>query len=663
MAKSLAVGLVIGATLAGSFKTAIGDSVSGIGRLGNALDGASGQARRLAAEQERLAARKSALPAEIAAAEDAAGKAGTAHMSLARALGGLRPASAAAAEGLARAKAEAEAKAAAVQRLRGELGRAEAALTSNAKSVDALAKSQSLAKASTEAFGKAGAALAKLGAFGAGLGVMANQAIGFDGAMRDAAIVAGIAGREVDAYARAVKAAARAAKQDETEMVGAFGALLKAGVDKDLATASLEAIGAAAKATRQPVDAVAKIAGELMGKLGVAPEGLSDELSRLAKAGQEGGIGMAEIAQQFPALAAAAGDLKMSASEAISTFGSMLAAAKKSGGMDAGAAAGNLAQLFGKISSPELAQKLADQGVYINRVMRESLAKGGNPMEAVFAEIDKVLTNRRGHDEGKRDELLAQMFPEPEVKKLVKSIVKNADEVKAAKARIAEDGGQALADLKSKQANAADDIIYLGKAIAGLGSTIGGFLLPPLAAIARPIAAVVGWLQDFAESSPIATSVALTFGATLAAAAPVLGLIKWGVMGVTLALRAMTVAALMNPFVWIPIAIAGIVALVVHWEEAVALLVAGWEKVKKFGAWLGLGKVGDAAPSLSDGMANQAAVTADASPGLAAARASESKVEAVMKFENVPRGATVEEKTRSGQIDFGMDLGYAWPSP
>jgi TP901 family phage tail tape measure protein len=435
---------------------------------------------------------------------------------------------------------------------------------------------------------------------GSGIGKLVSVAGDFEHKLAQAGVTADLTAAQVAGLRDKIRGLAVPAETNQSmdQLLGAYTALVSAGLGHGQAVESLRALGRTATASGSNIEDLAKTAFQLVDTLGVAPENLSAELDRLAFAGKKGAFELKDMAQHFPALAAQAKELGLTGTEAVATLASALQMAKK-GAADPAEAANNMKNFLMKITSKEARQNFQKFGVDVTKTLKEAMEKGENPFEAVVRMIDKAL----GTDKNTRKNRLGELFGDMQVQQFLVPVLGNIKGLEQLTAEIKEAKGTVDADFKTMMATFKESTAGLGNAIGSLGESIGKSFLPILTGAATAITPLVQGLADLANKAP-ATTFALTgLAAGALAIGPALTGIRIGMALMSTSVIGNFVTAIragygvMTAFNLVLAAnpIGAVVAAVGLLVAAGTLLYDNWEPVSAFfkGLWEDLGKVWD----------------------------------------------------------------------
>lgn len=399
------------------------------------------------------------------------------------------------------------------------------------------------------------------------IGAAVSQASDFEHELKQAGITADMTNEQIAELKGQLRGLAvpERTNQSMQDLLKGFSALVSAGMNKDKASAMMEALGRTATAAQANVDDLAKTAFVLNDTLGVAPEGMGKALDQLAFAGKQGAFELKDMARYFPTLGSAAKGLGLQGTEAVTTLGAALQIAKK-GAADPSEAANNMKNFMAKIMAPETLKKFKEHGVDLVKVRDEAIAKGGNPFEAL---LEQVNTKTKG---GQID-LLGQFFGDMQVQDFLKPMLANMEEYKKLKADIAGASGTVDTDFARMMETNKELLKGFNSQLGKLGEAVGSALLPPFNMALRVITPVVTVLGDMANASPTTTAAIVAVGAAITLLPPALTL-------ATVAWRVLSASVMANP---IGLAV-GAIAI------GAGLIIDNWGAVKSFSStiWNGV---------------------------------------------------------------------------
>ncbi|MBF0168799.1 MAG: phage tail tape measure protein [Alphaproteobacteria bacterium] len=399
------------------------------------------------------------------------------------------------------------------------------------------------------------------------VGKLVNAAGDLEEGLMDAAITADMTDEAIGKLRKTLSDLSKTGQTNQSmnNLLVAFKSLTAAGLDVGRATESLYAIGRAATASGASIEDMSETAFVLINTLGVAPGDLSAELDRLAYAGKQGSFELRDMARSFPALGASVKFLGLKGTEAVATMGAALQIAKL-GAADPSQAANNMANFLNKIAAPETLQKFEEHGVNLKRVLADAMKNGENPMEAMLAQIDKML----GTDETKRMFRLGELFQDAQVQAFLRPMLSNMGEYKKLKDGIAASSGTIDADYGRKLGVANQKIKGFTEGLWQFGEAIGKSFIVPVGAAVTVLTPVLGLLTDFAGDNPVTTASITTLGAAIMILPAAL---KLASVAVTMFGNASKVAFIFNPIGLAIMAIGlGVLLLIDNWDRLKAAI-------------------------------------------------------------------------------------------
>lgn len=472
------------------------------------------------------------------------------------------------------------------------------------------------------------------------LGTAVSQAGDLEHRLLQVGIAADMTDQQIAALKESLRdlAVPERTNQSVDSLLKGFNALVLAGMDENKAGAMLESMGRTSTATQTNMEDLAKIAFVLNDALGVAPEDMGKALDKLVFAGKQGAFQLKDMVKFFPEMGASAKELGLQGSEAVASLGAAFQIAKKDAA-DPAEAASNMKSFLTKAADPRTAAKFSEQNININQVLKDAMAKGENPLEAMLTQIqamtqgDPVKLGKLFDDQKSLDFLKPMLADMAGYKRLKAEIAGSSGTVDKDFARMMETNKEILAGFN----------IQLGK----LSGAVGAALVPPFNAILQILTPVVTVLGDLANSAPATTAVIIALGGAVQMLPPIIAL-------ATAAWRTMNVAMLASPIGLAVAAIAVGAALLIDnwgtvksigeaisgvfdtawghvtatWDAGVAKIMAIWERVRgplaAFGKAMGwIAPDGNKAPEIGAAVAatNNAANDNMAPPGAALANA------------------------------------------
>jgi hypothetical protein len=343
--------------------------------------------------------------------------------------------------------------------------------------------------------------------------------------------------------------------------------------------------------------------------------------------------------------------------------------------------------------SPETIKNMAKQGVNITKLMADAMKSGQNPLEVYLKKLDSML----GTDQVKRKARLGSLFGDMQAQDFIRPMLERLDsfgkdkaEIMGAVGTIDEDYALMMSTFNKKAEGAAN-------AVGKLRDSIGKSLLPPLGAVLGLVTPVISGFAEWSDSSPGVTLALTSIGAALVVLPPILRTVAFASQFATIGFKGLGFAMAATP---IGAALMGIAL-------AAGLVYDNWNVVKFFfdnfftmveyraneivetfqrvgtsisdafgkakshlgfgeekpqpdqgaGRWAGMTRDGPGAPpSQSLGSATAGAQTAGAGPT--------GRVDLTVNLANLPRGSTVETKSRGAAIgEVDTHTGYQMAVP
>ena len=512
------ISFVIGAALAGAFKTAIGQAEGQLGRLGTAMESLQGRADKLAAFRKASADLDQAKIAWDAARQNLARLKtemdGTEKPS--RALQGAfaqaqRAADTAKQAFLEKGRVTREMRAAldqagiSVRNLAQEERRLGAALDQAKAKMEAMNHIAALRQERTRMIGDAMAAAVVPGTIIASMKQAAGVAGNFEHALMRFGNTAGFSQEQVEAVRQKILALSTTTNQAAPELLEGLGVLVGKGMDAGKAMATMEAIGRAATATGASMKDLSESVFSMAGTMKIDPSNMVKALDIVAQAGKAGGFEIANMAQHLPKLAAAAASVHMEGEKGIASMSAALQVALKGAGSP-DEAANNMNNFLSKMLSQDPVKNFDKFNVNIEDGLKNAMQAGLDPIEFMIEQIKEVA----GDDKF----VLSQLFGDMQVQQFVRPMMANFEEFKKIKAEALGATGVVDKDFERALTTANERFKGLGIAMSNFGEAIGRILLPPLGWIADKIGAVVRAATWLANAFPNLTGAVM--GATLA---------------------------------------------------------------------------------------------------------------------------------------------------
>ncbi|HWJ72411.1 MAG TPA: phage tail tape measure protein [Kaistia sp.] len=219
------------------------------------------------------------------------------------------------------------------------------------------------------------------------------QAAQWDSSLRNIGITAGLSGAALDRMIRSsggqYERLALQVGQSSADIAAGANTLIAAGMDTKRIDNLLPIIGRVSTAADAAFQDISKTAFALSDGLQVPADQMEGALASLVVAGKAGRFELADMAKFFPALTAQMANLGVTGREAVTTLAAGLQIAMK-GAADPAEAANNMKNFLAKLSSPEVKRNFEKMGVDLSGVMKDAVAKGINPIEAVIQKVSKL---------------------------------------------------------------------------------------------------------------------------------------------------------------------------------------------------------------------------------------------------------------------------------
>nr|WP_068436194.1 phage tail tape measure protein [Magnetospirillum sp. XM-1]CUW41144.1 conserved protein of unknown function \ len=479
----------------------------------------------------------------------------------------------------------------------------------------------------------------------------------------------------------------RQTNQSVKDLAKAYQALVSAGLENDKASTALRDVGRAATAATADIEDVAKMSFTLIDTLGIAPEGLGQELDRLAFAGKKGAFELKDMARYFPVLGAAAKEAGLTGSEGVATLGAALQMARKGAG-DSSEAANNMANFFQKMMSKETLKNMEKRGVNVMKLMADAMKKGENPVEVYLKQLDKMLGDGSTADGlVKRQARLADLFGDKQVQDFIRPMLARIPEYTKLKAEILKSSGTVDGDYARILSTFNEQSKAAANAVEALGNAIGRSLMPPLGAAMALATPVISWLADVADKSPGTTMAITGVGAAMMVLPPALRLVAFGFRAVGIAMTANPIGLAVSGIAlaagliydnWVPIQFLfeNFWTLAeARWQQFSGVIMDTWailstpirtmlaagEVMGKAisGKGFDIAPIGDALKKSTDAggrMLDRTGITTAAAAG---ADVANGKVEVSVNLSGLPKGSTVSTEASGAAIsDVDTTLGY-----
>jgi TP901 family phage tail tape measure protein len=260
--------------------------------------------------------------------------------------------------------------------------------------MDAMAKARAKLSAAQERQGKlAMGGGVSLGAGTAGLmagGKVMEGAGDFEHALAAYGLTAGQSGNELALVRDRMRELSEQVNVSSQEMLEGNSILVGKGLKPDDALAAMSTIGRAVTGTGAEMADMAALAFSVMDNLKVPQNELLKSFDIMAKAGDEGGFELKDMATYFPQLTASAQALGMSGTKAIGSMSAALQIATK-GAADPSEAANNMANFFKALTGKESVKNFEAKGIDIKAALQKGLMDGKDPIETMLKAVGQGI--------------------------------------------------------------------------------------------------------------------------------------------------------------------------------------------------------------------------------------------------------------------------------
>lgn len=380
--------------------------------------------------------------------------------------------------------------------------------------------------------------------------------------------------------------AARAANQLPDAMQGGVDTLAGFGLDPRQATAMMRPIGKAATAYKAEIADLAAAGFAVHDNLKVSIGDTSRVIDGMAAAGKAGAFEVKDMAQHMPALTAAYQGLGQKGVSASNDLAAALQIARKGAG-DSATAAGNLANVLQKVTSPATVKAFEKMGVDLPAALKRMYTEGKTPIEAIAELTNKTLKGDLSR--------MGYLFEDAQVQAGLRPLIQNMDEYRRIREEAGKAGGTTDRDFVERMRDSAERTKQLTVNAQTLGIQLGTVLLPTVNDLLGKAAAMAGRLGDWSQRHPALTkgivllAVALT---ALLGAAALLTLGYAAMMGPMALFGALSTATgmAMLPLLGTVLLMVAAVALLAYgayliydnWDGIVAWFGGLWTRIKAF---------------------------------------------------------------------------------
>jgi len=316
----------------------------------------------------------------------------------------------------------------------------------------------------------------------------------FESVLSEIGKTAGASEKEITKLAESLKQLSAPSKTNLAPTVLAEGVkdLVAQGLKLNDAVASMETLGKVAVATNSELTDVTKTGFQLQSALKIRPNELKQTFDALAFAGKAGAFELKDMAQFMPTIASAATSLGIRGKEGAVALAAMMQMVRKDA-PGAAEASTRLTDALLKMTAPETVKNFKKFGVDIEKVLKDAVAKGINPMDAAIKELIRVT--------GKDTFKLSQIFGDKEAKLALMALMKYKKEYEELKAAA---GGAAAAGTVQKDFEASlktfnGQLQTLQSSGELLALSLGRTLLPVLSRFIEELVPLANGIAEFVQ--------------------------------------------------------------------------------------------------------------------------------------------------------------------
>ncbi|MFV2950080.1 phage tail tape measure protein [Pseudomonas japonica] len=477
MANEVIVGLKIGAAISSTLHAAFGSAKSTVQQLGRATDG--------------LTARQQQMGAELAAA-------------LARGVNNLGR----------------------LRRQYDEVGRTIERLRATQERLNtSIARGTALRDARSELRGQAMETVGTAAALGAPIVQSMRTAIDFKDQTNDIAITGGFSVAEEQRLGEAMRSSALKWNQTQTDVAKGTGVLIAGGISnaKEL-EAYTPVMAKAATATRASMDDLGSVAIALNDNLGIGAAGLERSMNMLAFAGKSGQFELANMAKWLPQLTPQFAALGITGERAVAEIGASLQIARRGAGTN-DEAANNFKNFLSKLTAPETLKAFQKAGIDLEEAMRNLVAKGMSPAQAMVSILTKHLGTKAPaaatayqkaldiKDDKERQIALArldeafklgELFADQQVLSFIRPALANQKDLASIQqgSKDAADKGVLDSDWNKRMESPKEQLKQLRINLSDMGISIGNALIPALVEVTKAVVPVMQAFSTWASENP-----------------------------------------------------------------------------------------------------------------------------------------------------------------
>lgn len=380
--------------------------------------------------------------------------------------------------------------------------------------------------------------------------------------------------------------AARAANQMPDALQGGVDTLAGFGLDPRQAVAMMKPIGRAATAYKAEIADLATASFAAHDNLKVALGDTERMIDVMAAAGKAGAFEMRDMAQYFPQLTAAYQGLGQTGVKAGGDLAAALQITRKGAG-DSATAAGNLANVLQKITSPATVRAFKKMGTDLPASLKKLYAEGKTPIEAIAELTNKTLKG----DLSK----IGYLFEDAQVQSGLRPLIQNMEEYRRIRTEAMNAKGTTNTDFAERMRDSAEQTKQLTVNAATLGIQLGTVLLPTVNDLLGKAAAMSARIGNWSQRHPALTKgiVLATIAITaLMGAAALLTLGYAAMMGPMALFGALSAATgmAMLPLIGTVLAVVAAVALLAYgayqiynnWGAIAGFFGGMWDRVRGF---------------------------------------------------------------------------------
>jgi TP901 family phage tail tape measure protein len=314
---------------------------------------------------------------------------------------------------------------------------------------------------------------------------------------------------QLKAVGDAAKKTSGDVNQFTTDIVKAQDFLVGMGLDVERSTKAMPTIGKAATATGASLEDLSKAGFAAMSNLRIGVEDLASSFDILVAAGKAGGFELKDMAQYLPSITALASAKGMKGQQGLSQIAAALQIVRRGAG-DSAEAATNFNNILQKINSNDAIKNFDELGVDIQKVLKDAVAKGADPLEAALRAINQAL----GGDLSR----IGELFADAQVQKGLIPLLTGLDDYIKLRDEAAKAKGVVDADFVRMMETGEQKMKAFQIAVQNLQTSIGNALIPVLNSVS-------GALKPFVEAlTAIITAHPRVAGALIAITAGFIGL-------------------------------------------------------------------------------------------------------------------------------------------